>query len=149
MFTGENVALFLNEKPLQLTTEQKPGVSPASGLITMPRVLGMNQGKFTLFTDKVDGTRKVTRVSMEQFGYVHDDEQMERIVTAVASHQARITPGSVVQSGGATNSRQTEEIKAAVMAKRNEAVSSVLSRNSGITVQDLNEFKEQVRKSAK
>ena len=100
MMKDEDVALFLRETPVKMPDDMKKAISPDSKLPTTPRCIGMNEGKFTVFTDQKDGRRKIARMSMEYYGYVHDDDQMQKIIRAVATHEVNVTSGPVVKLGG-------------------------------------------------
>jgi hypothetical protein len=156
MFEGEEVALFLEEKPLQVSPQLAARANPQSKLHTTPRVVGMADGKFSVFTDTASGKKKLTRVNLEDYGYVHQDRALQRILRAVATGDAKSIEGPVVPLGNGLYT--TPDGKQMIDRVVNPAPPDKLSRSATaedvmksvqkrlpIAVQDLDEFKEQVR----
>jgi hypothetical protein len=103
MFVGEKVALFLSTKPVAGMAGQTPRPNAhKSKLLTTPRVVGGEEGKFSIYTDAADGAEKVTRINLEDYGYVHNDRVLERMLRAMAVGDLQVTSAPVVDLGGGT-----------------------------------------------
>jgi hypothetical protein len=154
MFVGEEVALFLKTSPVNLPAHVKASAAANSKLATTPRVVGMNQGKFSVLTDEVDGKKKIVRLNLEDYAMVPGDEAAERTLKALARHELRTTTAPVVQlsipkSGAESRDplEVTNSTNPATYEKRASAVEAAkrIKARGAVPVQDLQEFKDQVR----
>ncbi|MBX7246269.1 MAG: hypothetical protein K1X53_12305 [Candidatus Sumerlaeaceae bacterium] len=162
MYKGESVALFLNTAP-------QPNPNPAlaqkanvqdSPLAKSPRIAGLYEGKFTIITDKLDGRQKITRFNITEFGYVYNDRTVKRLMDAVANHDLNVTSGPAVAlpNGAVTSPEGKSIVDAAIAAaggaktvkklpmKPGDTVSIAAGNGTIPAVQDLEDFKSQVRK---
>jgi hypothetical protein len=98
MFLGEEVALFLKDTapaaPTQQAAEKR---NPKSKLWTSPQVVGWAEGKFSVVTDKKSGKKRIARVVPEEYGWVNHDEAIRRAISSVASGDANLVEGDVVE----------------------------------------------------
>jgi hypothetical protein len=151
MYPGEEVALFLSTKPPQVSSEQAKKLDPKSKLLTTPRVVGMNQGKFTIFTGS-DGKRKLTRVNLEERGVMPSDAVLSGTVAAIAANKLKTVNAPVLPvqavAAGANDTRDPLEATSVVdpaSGKVNPHAAVGHGEGSGpIPVQDFDEFKTQV-----
>jgi len=150
MFPGEEVALFLNDKPRQVDPMVAAQVRGNTKLLTTPRVVGSYEGKFSIITNPADGKKKILRYSLENLGYVPNDKTMQRVLNAVASGDLQSTSGQVVDLGGGLSTTPEgktvlDSTMKANSKARDEKIISSLKKNGAIKVQDLDEFTSQVR----
>ncbi len=154
MLKGEDVALFLDEKPVHLPGDIDSRRDPKSRVAIGPRVVGLNEGKFTIFTDKATGQRRVSRINMENFGFAHQDRVYQTVLRAVASNQMKTTSGTVVALGeGVYTSPQGKEILDRIrvpeapkpMARSAAQLQDAISKRGVPVVQDLDSFKAQIK----
>ncbi len=164
MYAGEDVALFLKTDPAGSPETRAKAVKMGSNLLQSPRVLGLNQGKFSIVVDEKDGRRKLTKFNLENYGIMPNDSALKRVLRAVASHELNVKSGPVVELGGGLTT--TPEGKSALDAAASldpkgaaaladslagksgdEASGAVINslRGSPIPIQDLEEFKTQVK----
>lgn len=170
MFKGEDVALFLRTTPAGTDKQRQRAASVGSNLFTTPRVVGMNQGKFSVVTDAKDGRRKLTRVSLESYGFLPSDTTLSRVLRAVAQRDVDVTSGPVVSLGGGlvtspdgkamldaaaandpASARMLDALTGAKPIRGAAGAPSAAPRqvkNVPIPLQDLEEFKNQVRQFA-
>jgi hypothetical protein len=154
MFVGEKVALFLTTKPLPApSSPSSQAAASKSKLRTTPRIVGGYEGKFSVYKDEADGTEKVTRINLEQYGYVHNDRVLERMVRAMASGDLKVTSGPVVDLGGGTYT--TPEGKALLDAALSAsgsaggATGTTRPKTTGVPpAQDFEAFKTSVKQFA-
>ncbi|MCX7019135.1 MAG: hypothetical protein WCK47_01220 [bacterium] len=156
MFAGEEVALFLNEKPRQISPEMAAQIRGDTKLLTTPRVVGSYEGKFSIITSPSDGRKKIMRYSLEKLGYVPNDKTMQRVLRAVASGDLPSTSAPVIDLGGGlfTTPQGKAMLDKAVSESgtgkidrkaSDEQIINSLKRSSAVNVQDLDEFRSQVQ----
>jgi hypothetical protein len=156
MFAGEEVALFLDEKPLNLSSELSKKIDAKSKVATTPRLVGMYEGKFTVFTDQRDGKRKISRINLEERGFAHQDRVLQRVIRAVASGEIKSEAGQMIPLGNGLYT--TPAGKAMIDQAKSRSipdevnrtptenqVMSAYKKGGPFVVQDLEEFKQQVR----
>lgn len=157
MFKGEEVALFLKDTPPKLPQTIAERADRNSKILTSPQIVGWSEGKFSVFTDQRDGRRKIARVNLENYGYVAQDRVLERVLHAVASGDLSTTGGPVVDLGGGLvttpDGKAMLDRTAAASAKleskpKTPDVLGSMSKRGPVAVQDLDEFKNQVRQFA-
>lgn len=166
MYKGEEVALFLRTTPAGTEKARERAARIGSKLLTTPRVVGMNEGKFTVVVDETDGRRKLTRVNLENYGFMPQDMVLQRVLRAVARREVTVTDQPVVELGGglvtspegkalidaaAAGSKAPVSVAPAPDEKSDPGSQSVIRtirRGSPIPLQDLEEFKNQVRQFA-
>lgn len=153
MTEGEEVVLFLNEKPDNLPPEVSRRRSPDSKIGVGPRVVGMDRGKFTVFKDDATGERKVARVSMENLGFAHQDGVYRRVLRGVATGEFRSVEGQVVPLGeGVYTNPEGKDLlerlrkpeKPRPLARSVEQVKDAATEGGGVTAQNFDEFKAQI-----
>ena len=149
MYQGEDVALFLNHRPLQNPAGKAPKVEANSKMLTTPRVVGWKQGKFSIVTDKVDGSRKIMRLDTELFNMIPQDMIVKETLGLVSKRQLRVTSGTVVsQKSSAVSGRealeQTQNAQNFDRSGNTAKLANSINTAGGLVVQDLNDFKNQV-----
>lgn len=151
MYSGQEVALFLTTQAVKRTSQQLNQVNPQSKLLTTPRVVGMNRGVFTVFTDK-DGSRKLARINLEERGIIPQDDVLSKTVSAVKSGaMKRIDLPVVPLTADSANSRDPLEQTGRQLDPHSGKLPAHLAlgridASGPIPVQDLDEFKSDVRK---
>ncbi|PKO18130.1 hypothetical protein CVU37_07365 [candidate division BRC1 bacterium HGW-BRC1-1] len=153
---GEEVILFLDEKPETISATASKRRSPQSQQGKGPRVVALDSGKFTIYKDEKTGQRKVARVRMADFGFVHQDSAYRKVLRSVATGDMKMVDGQVVPlSGGVYTSPEGRDALAKVkatapkaMAKSSNQVKGAVDSSGGIVVQNLDEFKAQIRQFA-
>lgn len=145
MFQGEQVVLFLDEKPRQLPAEMAKRADPKSKLLTTPRVVGMYEGKFSVLKDS-QGARKVTRLNMESMGYAHDDQVAQRVLSAMGNGELKVTNGPAVVPSSPSGSAPAASAAPKANMPRTAGFSQALNTPGSLPpVQDFEEFKALVR----
>lgn len=154
MLRGEDVALFLDEKPVRLPASIEARRDSKSRVTVGPRIVGLDEGKFTVFTDKATGQRRVTRISLENYGYAHQDKVFQTVLRAVATNQMNTTSGTVVALGGGVyTSPQGKALLDRIrlpeppknVARSAGEVRSTIGKREAPIVQDLESFKAQIK----
>lgn len=157
MIAGEEVALFLDTKPRGSDMERATSIASGSGVLSGPRIIGMNQGKFSVFTDKATGKRRIARVDIEDRGMVPQDVTMGRLLSAVANREVAVAEKNVVELGGGIKTTAvgadllkqagaTTSATVAAAAAKSAAGRMVPPQMRAVAVQDLSEFKTLVTK---
>ncbi len=80
MYKGEETALFLKEVPPG--TVRKSMVPSNSKLPDSPKVVGGWQGKYTVYSDATTGKKSLVRFNLENYGYAHNDDVMQKFIKA-------------------------------------------------------------------
>jgi len=163
MHKGEHVALFVKTTPAKISEDQKKRFKAAKGsdkskLLNTPRVVGMTQGKFSVITDKATGREKVAKFDLEEYGFAPNDIALEKSLQALETGRLKKQDGQVVQPGEvackspaclspahghpAGNSKNAQ-----INATAQQATQA--AQGQPIVVQDLQDFKDQVRKLVK
>ena len=154
---GEEVILFLDEKPESISATASKRRSPQSKLGKGPRIVGLDSGKFTIYKDEKTGQKKVARVRMADFGFAHQDTAYRKVLRSVATGDMKLVNGQVVPLGdGLYTSPEgkdaLDKVKvpatAKAMAKSANEVKGAVDSSGGIGVQNLDEFKAQIRQFA-
>ena len=154
---GEEVILFLDEKPESISATASKRRSPQSKLGKGPRIVGLDSGKFTIYKDEKTGQKKVARVRMADFGFAHQDTAYRKVLRSVATGDMKLVNGQVVPLGdGLYTSPEgkdaLDKVKvpatAKAMAKSANEVKGAVDSSGGIVVQNLDEFKAQIRQFA-
>jgi hypothetical protein len=157
LYAGEEVALFLNTKPPQLTEAQRKAVPAQSKLSTTARVTGGYEGKFSVFKSDVDGKMKITRLNLENYGYNHNDRVLERLIHAIAQGNTDAPTGAMVDLGGGAYTTPegkthldeylaNQGVTAASVAPAAAHPADTKPTASGLpAVQDLDDFKASVQ----
>lgn len=150
MYVGEDVALFLTNKPPVDKAGRPLKGEPKSKLMTTPRIVGGTQGKFSIITDKSDGSRKVTRLDTERYQMIPQDFLLKQTIELAAAKRLRVTSGTIVGKGSAFGERDSLEQRstgnAASFDRSGDAsrLASSIDLAGGLVVQDLTDFKNQV-----
>lgn len=160
MVQGETVALFVNRKPAKLQESARKRLGK-SKLASTPRLVGMSQGKFSIITDEKTGKQKVTRFNLENYGLAPNDRALEKSLQAIETSKLRSVDAQILQetgngkecdSPGCLSPHHGHPAKQSRNAKVNasgEEAAVQAEQGGPIPVQDLQQFKDQVRKFAK
>ncbi|MGI8906534.1 MAG: hypothetical protein ACR2IE_08600 [Candidatus Sumerlaeaceae bacterium] len=156
MIRGEDVALFLRTSPPKLTKHQTSRLSEVdakSKLLRTPRVVGMNQGKFSIITDK-QGRRKVTKINLEERGIMPEDTVLSKTLSAIGSGRIRTTARPVVPASAPSTStddkrdpleRTNTDAKKLKRGLNSEQTLHSVDSSGPIPVQDFDEFRQQIK----
>jgi hypothetical protein len=155
MYKGEDVALFVKTSAPKLSAAQQRAVSSLSTktnskLFSTPRVVGMQQGKFTVFTGK-DGRKMLTHINLEDRAMVPQAGLLDKTVQAIANGQVKTTAGPVVPvtKSAAANADPLEQkpVDPSKLKRVTDEKQAITELHSGdpFPVQDLEEFKSQVK----
>jgi hypothetical protein len=159
MVPKEEVVLFLSTRPRPVSPELAAQIGPTK-LLTTPRVIGGYEGKFSVLTDVKDGRKRVTRLNLEQYGFVPQDPHLQSLLRAVASGDVPATSAPVVDLGGGLHTTEAGKHlldtvyqdnkgeKPKLKATDSQVIDAVRSRRN-IKLQDFDEFKSQISSFAK
>jgi hypothetical protein len=157
MVPDEDVVLFLKDAQAQPDTRIAERRNPKSLVGTGPMTVGLNEGKFTVITDRTDGIKKVARLNLENYGLAHQDRIYAKALGALASRQLRAQNSPAKDLGGPAPSAAPEPPKAPdheahgerqVLALSGDEAAAQISRQGGVSLIEIQDFKAQVRNSA-
>lgn len=155
MYQGEEVALFVRQaQPVNKDLAKR--AHPKSKLLTTPRIVGLNQGKFTVITDPESKSKRVIRMNLENYGLIPGDQSVRGAINAVTTHQIKTTSAPVVQLEEAPSDKRDplETLVRPIDPKSMKIKADQFETNRRIQsggplpTHDLEDFKSQVRKFA-
>lgn len=155
MYAGEDVALFLKEYTAEPPASVAKRVDRSSRLFTSPQIVGWYEGKFTVFTG-TDGKRKIARVNLESHRTQHTDAALQRVIKAISTGAVQTINGPAIPLGDGlyTNTAGKQIIDRVQEGLDEQKTGTAVAASPGrstkaLSVQDLEEFKDQVRKFSK
>lgn len=161
MYTGEKVALFLSSKPPKMSQDAKRRLGSKSKLASSPRIVGMSQGKFSVIKDEVSGKEKITRFNLEDYGIAPNDVALEKSLRALEMRVLNTVDAPVVPADGQAKAcsrpdclapfhgHPKDRSKAAAINVSGQQAIEKAGQGGAVPVQDLEQFKDQVRKFAR
>jgi hypothetical protein len=148
----EEVILFLKYPESDVTKRDRVlAASPNSKVPTSPRIVGLFQGKFTVFTDTTTKQKFVTRLTLDSYGIAGDSEVQGQVVRALASNRLGVTSGPIVASRpeDAPPMSSLKGPQTVGGKKRAAAVAALSSTGKAITVMPVEDFVNQINESAR
>jgi len=162
MYKGEEVFLFLQKgsgkKPAAEGSKTRgagAGGTAQSKLGDSYKVVGLNQGRFSVVTRKDNGEKLVTRVNMENYGVTNGSEEMREVMQAVADRSIPTVEKNVARLQDIADdvrSKDPLEVTTAdgkkVKIERNAQKAEVLKamrQRQALAVQKYSDFKSQVQ----
>ncbi len=159
LFKGEEVFLFLQKGSGEQPEEPKSSRSTPSAKSNLGntfKVMGWNQGRFSVVTRDQDGKKFVTRVNLENFGVTNGSDEMRQVMKAMAQgsiptvNQPIVRPKDIAAD---TRSKDPLEftgsdgkkIKVERNAQKAAALKEIRAGGKALPVQDFDEFKAQVQ----
>lgn len=160
MFKGEEVVLFLKKgsgKQPNMPASRDPQALPST-LSESYKVVGWNQGRFSVVTRADNGEKVVTRVNMENLGFTNASDSMQHVIRGIASNQIPIVDKPVVRTQDVADDARgkdplemTEQDKKTLKletAAQQGAVMQAMRQRGGVPAQGLDTFKTQVQSFA-
>jgi hypothetical protein len=154
MVPDEEVVLFLKDKQPPLPDRVAARRNPRSLSGTGPMTVAVNEGKFTVVTDKTDGVKKVARLNLENYGLAHQDRIYAKALNALASRQLRAFNSPAKDLGGPSPAALPKEAaephgaEGQVLARSADEAAKLISKQGGVALVEIQDFKAQVRNFA-
>ena len=161
MAQGENVLLFLKSsakpEPEQLKGSRSLKDVKVPLVPSSAKVVGWNQGRFSLVTDPSTGARMVTRINLESYGMMNSGRETAEILSSLESNRLKMVKRDSLlrekdQAGAARSkdplemtSRDAQSLKMEKSLQRGSAINEARERG-GIPVQSLDSFKSDINK---
>jgi len=153
MVKGEDVVLFL-KKPAPLATSRAVDPAVDGNLRTSYQILGYDQGRFSVITDRKSGRKMVTRLNLENYGLLNTRKDLNSTLDALSQNQIPMVPGNVVRQPGTPAvpaDKDPLEATAADVLKLTKEQRKAARENTerimrmrGVPAQNLDTFREQV-----
>lgn len=154
---GEEVVLFLR-RPDQRSATRAIDPSEEGGLRNTYRVVGYNQGRFSVLRDQESGDRMVTRVNLSDFGLANTSKDMKRVLKGIEEQKLPVIRQSLLpQTGSAAATRAKDPLEVTPVdetaltveqrQQRAEATKRQRQRKA-IPVEAFDSFMQQVRQHA-
>lgn len=156
MGKGEKVLLFLkNSKNAQPSESAARASARLSTLPSSPKVIGWNQGRFSVFTNPETGKPVVARVNLENYGLLNSGADVNRLLEAAKTQQIKLIEQKIVRSADIAGDSRTKDplevtpadaknLKVETAAQQGDVVKNMRQRG-GLAVQDLDAFKREVQ----
>lgn len=154
MVEGEEVVLFLDQPAAPRATARAIDPRLVGNIPNSLRVVGWNQGRFSVITDPDTGEKLVTRINLEDFGLMNTSADTRRVLEALQKKQIpRIKRQLLRQQTSASAVRAKdplelgpEDLKKLTVEERQLYADQVRRTREpgGIPVQSFETFKQQV-----
>jgi len=163
MYKGEEVFLFLKKgsgKHPKTNSGNSRGITATSGaasskLGTSFKVVGWNQGRFSVVTRADNGEKVVTRVNMEDYGVTNGSNEMQEVMRAVAHREIPTVEKNVARLQDMADDVRVKDplevtaadgrkVKIEHNAQKAELMKAMRQRQ-GLAVQKFSDFKAQVQ----
>lgn len=153
MTRGEDVVLFLRQSAPQ---QNSRSASAGSGnLGSSFRVVGWNQGRFSVLKDPATGEQVVARLNLEDYGLMNTSTDVRRVLDAVENKELPLVRHSLLQEPAAvmeTRERDPLEVtpkdQKNISANERQRQAKTLQQSrerKGIPAQSLQSFTDQIR----
>jgi len=156
MAKGEDVVLFLREP--QQPRGTRSARASAGSLNSSYRVVGWNQGRFSVLKDPNSGEQVVARLNLEDYGLMNTGSDVRRILDAIHDRELPLVRRSLLQEpGGVVETRERDPLevtgrdqqKITANERQRQAKNLQQTRErKGIPVQSLSSFTDQIRQFA-
>lgn len=160
MSKGEEVVLFLAQ-PKQRAVTRAIDPELEGNLRDSYRVVGYNQGRFSVVRDQESGERLVTRFNLSDFGLANTSRDTRKILDGIEQGKLPVVRRSILQESTVpTVSRDKDPLEVTIEDQANLTVEErkrmaetfrqqrANSNNRGLAVQEYDSFIQQVREQA-
>ena len=161
MAKGENVLLFLKSsakpEPEQLKGARSLKDVNVPLVPSSAKVVGWNQGRFSLVTDPSTGEKMVTRINLESYGMMNSGRDTAEILSSLESNRLKLVKREALlraadQASAARSkdplemtNKDAQNLKVEKSLQRGSAINEARERG-GIPAQTLNSFKSDINK---
>lgn len=153
---GEEVCLFLYDADASAAALPARSASPLAGNVSGGyKVVGWNQGRFSVLTDKDSGEKFVTRLNMDSYGLMGTSKEMRQMLKELQEKKIRtIKRNLVLDNDGAGTVRakdplevtgQDKQTLTAGERQRQAAANQAALDRRGVPVQTLESFRQQIQ----
>lgn len=156
MAKGEQVLLFLKKSnhPAPDSNTLSRSNQPVSLLPSSPKVVGWNQGSFTVFTNPQTGKKMVTRLNMEDYGLLNSPAAAEELVKSLETNQIKVIETKIARGKDTASqarvkdpleltSKDSSQLNTEKAIQRAQVVKQLRQRG-GVPAQDLESFKQDI-----
>lgn len=161
MYKGEEVLLFLRNPTGKVSNlpERARSAGQESALGTTYKVVGLNQGRFSVVTREDTGERLVTRANPENFGLTASSAEMQETMRAISRRQIPTVMQQIVRSKDiAAEARKKDPLEftstdgRTVQVEKRAGQADAIKANRAsrvIPVQEFQQFKSQIENFAR
>lgn len=154
MYKGQEVALFLRAGTGVAPKVEKNGPNPST-FASSYKIIGMNQGCFSVITRADTGEKVVARLNLEDYGFVNSAKGTKELVTAIAERAVpTVNKALTRQADNAGDVRTKDPLemtssdgKKLVTEERMQSAElqkALRERGGSVPVQSLDKFKNQI-----
>jgi hypothetical protein len=158
MVKGEDVVLFLRQPTGAKAPTRAIDPRMQGNLQSSYSIVGWNEGRFSIFTDKDTGEKLVTRVNLEDFGLMNTSKDTQMLLQALKDKKLPTVRRALLnEKGSASATREkdpleltgVDQTKLTVEQRQTQAQTILQQRQrKGIPAQTYDSFVEQVRRAA-
>ncbi len=152
---GEEVLLFLRNGKPQPAQTGRTATQPKSLLSASPKIIGWNQGRFSVLTNPSNGRKMVARINLENYGLMNSSKAMSQILDAVEAEQLPLIEQQVARSADIASEARVKDPLELTTADNKKleidrslqkgAAMQAIRQRGGIAAQYLDEFKAQIQ----